>query len=80
MPDLEYAFKATGQLVVEVGTALGYHVDRYVQKVLGDRYTSRLEDVIRDTRTTKVQLNPTQLSLLFLTSSGASPPLFSHPH
>lgn len=54
LPELEPAFKAAGQLVVEVGLAVAHHVDKYVLKKLGDRYQARLEDVIRTTRTTKV--------------------------
>jgi len=56
LPELEPAFKAAGQLVVDVGKALAHHVDKYVSKKFGDRYTARLEDVIRNTRTTKARL------------------------
>jgi len=56
LPELEPAFKACGQLVVETGTLLAHHVDKYVVKKLGERYTARLEDLIKHTRTTKARL------------------------
>jgi isopenicillin N synthase-like dioxygenase len=56
LPALEPAFKACGQLAVNVGIALAHHVDKYAQKVLGDRYQARLADVIRNTRSTKARL------------------------
>jgi len=56
LPELEWAFKETGQLVCNVGAALGAHVDKYVKSRLGDKYKASLEDVIKTTRTTKSRL------------------------
>jgi len=56
LPELEFAFKECGQLVVSVGALLGHHVDKYAKSKLGDKYQSSLEQIIKTTRTTKSRL------------------------
>jgi len=59
LPALEPAFKALGQLMVNVGIELAHHCDKYVIAKLGtDKFLeeNRLQNIIRSTKTTKARL------------------------
>uniref|UniRef100_A0A6B2L8N5 Non-haem dioxygenase N-terminal domain-containing protein n=1 Tax=Arcella intermedia TaxID=1963864 RepID=A0A6B2L8N5_9EUKA len=57
-PDFENAFKDLGRLIVEVGTLLSHHCDKYVSSKLGEAYPkeNHLEGVIRESKSTKARL------------------------
>ena len=55
LPELGPAFKAMGQLIVDVGAALAVHCDKYVSQQVG-RPSTQLHDTIRRSRTCKGRL------------------------
>jgi len=58
LPELEPAFKALGQLIVNVGLELAHHCDKHVLAKLGNRFHEEnyLKNVIRSSRCTKARL------------------------
>jgi len=56
MPELEPAFLNMGRLVVEVGTLLARHVDRYVSSQLSTYEPGKLENIIKTSKTAKGRL------------------------
>jgi len=58
LPTLEPAFKELGQLIVQVGTLLAHHCDKYVISKLGDKYRPEnyMETIITKSRACKARL------------------------
>lgn len=56
LPELEPAFKALGRLVVEVGTLLAHHCDKFVASRQSGYRPARLENVLKTSRTCKARL------------------------
>jgi isopenicillin N synthase-like dioxygenase len=56
LPELEPAFKAMGQCIVNVGLLLARHCDKYVKKVLPTYKDFRLYNIIKESRTCKARL------------------------
>ena len=55
-PQLRPAFMELGQLMVNVGTLVAKQCDIYSKKVLGDKYNTQLEDIIKESKTCKARL------------------------
>jgi len=56
LPQLEFAFKAMGQLVVEVGLLVARQCDKYVHKNSLNYPSNRLYNTIKNSRTAKARL------------------------
>lgn len=56
MPELEMAFKALGQLVVEVGVLVARHCDHYVNSQVPAYADDTLQRVVRDSKCCKARL------------------------
>jgi len=56
MPELEPAFLNMGRLVVDVGTLLARHVDKYVKSQLATYEEGKLETIIKTSKTAKGRL------------------------
>jgi len=56
LPELEFAFKALGQLVVEVGLLVARQCDKYVGKVSPTYTPYRLYNIIKNSKTCKARL------------------------
>jgi len=58
LPKLEPAFKELGQLIVNVGTLLAHHCDKYIIEKIGDKYKAEnyMENIIKHSTTAKARL------------------------
>jgi len=56
LPELEPAFKEFGQLIVEVGQRLAFHIDSFVHKVVPSYSPTRLCDILKNSRIHKGRL------------------------
>eukprot|EP01130_Rhizamoeba_saxonica_P003202 TRINITY_DN136_c0_g1_i1.p1 TRINITY_DN136_c0_g1~~TRINITY_DN136_c0_g1_i1.p1 ORF type:complete len:365 (-),score=71.21 TRINITY_DN136_c0_g1_i1:21-1076(-) len=57
LPELENAFKTLGQYIVQVGTQLAHHCDKYILSKIGeDKFSVRMEDLINNSTTCKARL------------------------
>jgi len=58
LPSLEHAFKALGQLIIQVGINLAHHCDKYIIEKLGDKYKPEnyIENIIKKSTTAKGRL------------------------
>ncbi|KAK4781247.1 hypothetical protein SAY87_017353 [Trapa incisa] len=56
LPELEHAFKALGQLILDVGLMVAYHCDQYVRKGSGRSKIEELEHTLARSRCQKGRL------------------------
>eukprot|EP01111_Echinosteliopsis_oligospora_P015999 TRINITY_DN6510_c0_g1_i1.p1 TRINITY_DN6510_c0_g1~~TRINITY_DN6510_c0_g1_i1.p1 ORF type:complete len:378 (-),score=86.83 TRINITY_DN6510_c0_g1_i1:16-1149(-) len=56
LPELETAFKELGKLIVDVGLLLALQCDQFVHKKCGSYPSTKLHDIIKQSRTPKARL------------------------